>query len=85
MKFDCGEDPLKKGLREEDRLRGWHTKFAWFPVRIGDNDCRWLEFVERKCPSAYYTRCGNKIVLSSNIYDDKEYRAIDKQNDASTK
>jgi hypothetical protein len=26
----------------------WHPWYAWFPVRLRDNDCRWLEWVERK-------------------------------------
>ena len=23
----------------------WHPWFAWRPVKVGDNDCRWLERV----------------------------------------
>lgn len=26
----------------------WHRWFAWRPVEVGKNDCRWLETVERK-------------------------------------
>lgn len=26
----------------------WRRWFAWYPVRIGKNDCRWLEYVECK-------------------------------------
>lgn len=40
MKWDCGK---KKREREQ-----WHRWFAWYPVRLADNDCRWLEYVERK-------------------------------------
>ncbi len=30
------------------RLGKWHRWFAWFPVRVGENDVRWLERVERR-------------------------------------
>jgi hypothetical protein len=26
----------------------WHLWYAWFPVRLADNDCRWFEWVERR-------------------------------------
>ena len=29
-------------------LTRWHRWFAWFPVRISDDDCRWLEWIERR-------------------------------------
>ena len=44
MKFNCGPTA-------EERIRRkcvYHRWFAWRPVRIGANDCRWLEFVFRK-------------------------------------
>lgn len=58
MKFDCGEDRETKRKRKEvakrlafaikrDFLESEHTWFAWFPVRVGKNDCRWLENVTR--------------------------------------
>lgn len=61
MKFNCGksrEEKVRdhnarmlekaKSLREE-----WRRCFAWFPIRVGDNDCRWLEKVEYRYPDAY--------------------------------
>lgn len=34
----------------------WYKWFAWFPVRINDNECIWLETVERKeIPKDYVT------------------------------
>lgn len=39
MKFNC--DKWKCKLE-------WHRWFAWYPVKIAENDCRWLEYVERK-------------------------------------
>ena len=44
MKFDCGETASEYFAR----LEKWHRWFAWYPVRIGYRDCRWLEYVERK-------------------------------------
>lgn len=44
MKFDCGETYAER----LERLSNWHRVFAWFPVRVGPHDCRWLETVERK-------------------------------------
>ena len=44
MKFDCGLDPEEK----KQYYLNWHKKFAWFPIKVGSHDCRWLEFVYRK-------------------------------------
>jgi hypothetical protein len=40
MKFNC-EPTVEPKMT-------WHTWFAWFPVRVGPGDCRWLEKVERR-------------------------------------
>lgn len=26
----------------------WHPHFAWWPARLADHDCRWLEWIERR-------------------------------------
>lgn len=44
MKFNCGETLAEK----KQRLGQWHRWFAWRPVRVGEKECRWLEYVERK-------------------------------------
>lgn len=44
MKWDCG----RSWPEEYAAKRQWHSWFAWFPVRVGTHDCRWLELVERK-------------------------------------
>lgn len=44
MKFDCGPSRKTKIKRKES----WHDWFAWYPVRLAEHDCRWLETVERK-------------------------------------
>lgn len=44
MKINCG--PTKD--EREEAARQWHDWFAWFPVRVGSKDCRWLEGVQRR-------------------------------------
>ena len=38
MRFNCNRDKKAK----------WHRWFAWYSVRVAPNDCRWLEYVQRK-------------------------------------
>lgn len=57
MKFDCGKT---LGERREDAQTywmQWQPWFAWYPVRVGSHDCRWLEYVERKAEWVGYA-CG---------------------------
>lgn len=44
MKINCGESWETKARRMLD----WHPYFAWYPIRVGENDCRWLETIQRK-------------------------------------
>lgn len=62
MKFNCGKTyatrvkELMPALeRERERVSQWQRWFAWRPVRLGDNDCRWLEWVERKPTHCHIT------------------------------
>ncbi len=62
MKFNCGPTPdphldekLAKWRKTTTIWRNKHWKkwqwnkwFAWFPVEVSHNDCRWLEVVERR-------------------------------------
>ena len=43
MKIRCGPT-YRERIAAKER---WHEWFAWHPVRIVPNDCRWLETVER--------------------------------------
>ncbi len=45
----------------------WHRWFAWYPARIGDHDCRWLEYIERR--------------YCYHISDFWEYRALETPRD----
>ena len=44
MRFNCGLTYLEK-LELPFVFIRW---FAWYPVRVGRLDCRWLEYVEMK-------------------------------------
>ena len=44
MKFDCGPTRAEKHQAKKE----WHLHFAWWPIRVGLGDCRWLEWVMRK-------------------------------------
>lgn len=44
MKFNCGPSFAERHNRKQQ----WHKWFAWRPIRLNENDCRWLEYVERK-------------------------------------
>lgn len=51
MKFDCGETYNERRCRQGC----WHQWFAWYPVKIKDHDCRWLEVVWRRRWSPDYS------------------------------
>lgn len=46
MKFRCPQPETIAQYRA--RVQAWHPWFAWWPVRVGPNDCRWLEQVARR-------------------------------------
>lgn len=57
MKLDCGPS---SGARyatyieaRRAKLTVWHRWFAWYPVRISESECRWLEYVERRYEKVY--------------------------------
>jgi hypothetical protein len=64
MRFDCGETWAEK----KARLGQWHRKFLWWPTKLADHDCRWLEYVERR---------GTYESWSEGSYWNWEYRSID--------
>ena len=64
MKLNCG-----KTLDEwaEDKYE-WHKKFVIFPRKVGREDCRWLEIIERRLVRLHYGY--------ENIWKEWEYRSI---------
>jgi hypothetical protein len=100
VKFNCGPSAEQKvkNLRKEYEERAenaakWQPFFAWLPIRIGEDECRWLEVVERrvvggeKWPVGYGSQLYMKNPFSGGgqffweNYPKIEYRA--KEPDAS--
>jgi len=60
MRFNCGtkkkklthEEIIAKRQAHREYMMNWHLHFAWLPVRIAENECAWLETVERRFPNA---------------------------------
>lgn len=48
MRFNCGPDGYTRRILKAKKMMDWHKHFCWFPVRLGEGDCRWLEAIERK-------------------------------------
>jgi hypothetical protein len=83
MKFNCGPTKKQKLEKKAEKMRRGVFEFLWFPERLDNNECRWLEFciVEyRKCHvyDGYY---GPRIwdVNRRVIYKgDPEYKELAK-------
>lgn len=54
----------------------WHPVFAWLPIRVGENDCRWLETVERKYPWARVGRTISNWPIARAERGDAKYRPL---------
>ena len=91
MKFNCGptrEERLakKKSIAIKHKLEDeqWHKWFAWYPVKIGKNDCRWMTTVERIFIGAeVYSTCELPLSLFTYkktsyvvAYDEVNYRGM---------
>lgn len=69
MRFNCGPNRYTRQVLKEQKMQAWHRYFCWLPVRLAENDCRWLETVERKFGGwDTYNNCGFS----------EEYREIEK-------
>jgi len=68
MRFKCGPNEAElrrkresKALKREGKvnhLRNWHRFFTLIPRQVSPGDCRWLEYIERRCPTAKYNVFG---------------------------
>lgn len=74
MRFNCGETEKEARRSVEPYYCNWHDWFAWYPVRVGYKDCRWLEVIERK---AGYVGSG-LLGIIVNAPCDCMYRAKEK-------
>lgn len=59
MKFNYSVGPTLE--EEKSRYGVWHKFFAWYPVRVGDNECRWLETVHRRYDLIFFSEVSLKI------------------------
>lgn len=62
MKLNCGPTADERHAARKE----WHRWFAWYPVRVAQRDCRWLEYVARRDAAEYLQPLW-------------EYRALDKR------
>ena len=58
MKFNCGLTRQQKRIKrwssiDIEKIRKGNKWFAWYPVRVEDDSCRWLEFVNKSYPESY--------------------------------
>lgn len=63
MKFQ-----MESAAAHDDRLATWHRWCAWYPVRLGSHDVRWLETIER--------RLEWQRTLGGTMYLIREYRPL---------
>ncbi len=76
MKFKCGPTQAEREVKEKAQQEKLHRKyvwkrwFAWYPVKVNDGDCRWLEFVERRPAYILYTSFGPKADGAMAYYID---------------
>jgi hypothetical protein len=85
MKFDCGPTAEEKRDIKRRKLEArcnammdWNKWFAWYPIKIGHRDCRWLEYIERKAQKRY-SWIGRDLYFSAykTVHSPKwEYRKI---------
>jgi hypothetical protein len=74
MRFYCGPSPKEQNEVIAGKLREWHRWFAFLPINIGNDQCAWLEFVERRYPNAEAMR-GSGALWKGNA----EYRACQRR------
>lgn len=66
MKFKCNK-PMNK-LDALEKAKTWHKIFAFLPVRVGPDDCRWLEFVERRYTGPWIGPLSGELYLDNPVY-----------------
>jgi hypothetical protein len=76
MRFKCALTKLEKERLKQtkiDHLCHWHKWFAWYPVTVGEFDCRWLEWVDRKGKPQYHLDSAHDVVSISWEWEYKPY------------
>ena len=58
MKFNCGKTIQKRVKDKEQWRNNWHKWFALIPRKVGPEECRVFEYIERKGESYTGYRFG---------------------------
>lgn len=61
MRFNCGPSLAQRRWNKAVKMKDWHKHFCWWPVRIANGDCRWLETIERRFGDWYHDPEYRKI------------------------
>lgn len=68
MRFSCGPTRYEENRRLYHKLKEWHKWFAWYPVRLDENQCAWLETIERKYNTVYFHPEDGTLEKRNPIY-----------------
>lgn len=75
MKFDCDyfkdrqQAKHEKELEEFRKAQQWHKVYALFPIKIGPNDCRWLEEVEQRIVVFKHWEYDTERAMDNGFYE----------------
>lgn len=92
MKFNCGptraEKKALKRLKEaelSEKRAQWHPFFTILPRRVGKNDCRAMETIERRIISSYdlWKEClpSEQVWWDSHVRNIVQYRPLQVKNE----
>lgn len=94
MRFNCGLTPetkdrllREKAERAHAELSEWHPFFCLLPHRIADNDCRWLETVERRLSPSTPVAAIWLRMIGIHLYAppmEFEYRPVERRSASDT-
>lgn len=76
MKFNCGLTWAEKIAINNELRQQWHKWFALIPRRVGNKECRWLEYIERK-GETYFAMTGGMGGVKVKKWQ-YEYRVLTK-------
>lgn len=51
MKWDCGKrkrERIARLIAYYTAAQEWHDVFVWWPKKLADNDCRWMETIQQR-------------------------------------
>lgn len=80
MKFDCDVFNRWRILRKIAKLNRhleWKRRFAFFPVKLSKNDCRWLEPYYERATRVHYGSYSTTVQDSATLFDLADYLVRD--------